>query len=447
MPYRFSFVPPRTPLLFPVLAALVATHLAACSTSESAGSGGSEATSTSSTGAGGSTPEARVIVRDHAGRPAVGVDILVHDPTGATTQQTKTDATGAAMVNLASGGGVTALYKTARENSEPGYSAVSVIGLAGGAEVRLVADPDVSTDVPLPMSLSFTGVPPLAPAGWDIVTSCHQEMTASETSLAYGGCAGSSTYDLVAFLSSGDQRIVFAAQPDQPGKSVPFQLDPAKAEAAPRVEVDVKAMPAGTSTLEARLSANRPEGGRTQVSIFQSPIQPQGTLLKIPRLPVSAGGTFDLDVSADTAQGSVLARFPFTAKELPTSPVAWSALAIPYVTSAGPITGSSQRPEVPWALPPGEMPADAVRLVLVYVTGQRPVDWTLYMASSVGATARFPEIPASFPGWIADPGTSLTVLTQHVDVAGTSSLLAAVNADFDRTGSAWSATSFTAAAP
>ena len=448
MPYRFSFVPSRTPLLFPFLGALAATPLAACSTSEGAGSGGSADTSTSSTmGAGGSTAAARVIVRDHAGRPAVGVDILVHDPTGATTQQTKTDATGAAVVDLAAGGGVTALYKSARENSAPGYSAVSVIGLAGGAEVRLVADPDVATDVPLPMNLSFTGVPPLLPAGWDIVTSCHQETMASETSLAYGGCAGSSTYDLVAFLSSGDQRIVFAAQPDQPGKSVPFQLDPAKAEAAPRIEVNVTGMPAGASTLEARLSANRPEGGRTQVSIFQSPIQPQGTLLKIPRLPVSTGGTFDLDVSVDTAQGSLLARFPFTAKGLPTSPVAWSALAVPFVTSAGPITGSAQRPEVPWAIPPGEMPADAVRLVLGYDAAQHPVDWTLYMASSIGATARFPEIPAAFPGWTAAPGTSLTVIAEHVDVAGTASLLAAVNADFDRTGSSWSSTSFTASAP
>ncbi len=447
MVYRFSFVSPRAALLFPVLAALAAPPLAACSPRESTGTGGSEATSTSSTtGAGGETPEARVIVRDYAGRPAVGVDILVHDPTGKTTQQTTTDATGAAVVDLASDGGVTALYKTARENSAPGYSAVSVIGLAQGAEVRLVADPDVSTEVPLPMNLAFSGVPPLAPAGWDIVVSCHQDTMASETALAYGGCAGSSTYDLVAFLSSGEQRIVFAAQSDQPGKSVPFQLDPAKAEAVPRIEVDVQGMPAGTSKLEARLSANRPEGGRTQLSILQSPIQP-GTRIEIPRLPVSAGGTFDLDVSADTAGGSVQARFPFTAKGLPTSPVVWSALAVPFATSAGPITGSAERPEVPWAIPPGEMPADAVRLVLAYVAAQHPVDWTLYMASSVGATARFPEIPAAFPGWTADPGTALTVVAQHIDIAGTASLLAAVNAEFDRTGSAWSSTSFVASAP
>jgi len=432
----------------PFLVALAASPLAACSTSESAGTGGSAGTSTAtSTGTGGSIPDARVIVRDHAGRPAVGVDILVHDPTGATIQQLKTDKTGAAMIDLVEGGGVTALYRSARENNPPGYSALSVIGLAAGAEVRLVADPDVTPESPLPMSLTFTGVPPLMPAGWDIVVSCHQDMMDSKTTLQYGGCADSSTYDLVAFLMAGEQRIVFAAQPDQPGKSVPFQLDPAKAEAVPRVEVDVTGMPAGTSTLEARLSANRPEGGRTQVSIFQSPTQPQGTLLKIPRLPVSAGGTFDLDVSADTAQGSFLARFPFAAAKLPTSPVVWSAIAVPLVSSAGPITGSSQRPEVPWALPPGEMPADAVRLALHYLVAQQPVNWTLYMASSVGDVARFPEIPASFSGWTAAPGTSLLVITDHVDVVGTSSLLAAVNAEFDRTGGAWSTTSFIAPAP
>ena len=441
MPKRFTFVP--------FLAALVAAPLVACSSADTTGSGGSAGTSAStsaSTGDGGSTPAARVIVRDHGDRPAVGVDVLVHDPQGLTTQQTKTDATGAAMVNLVEGGGVTALYKTSQGPVVPKYAAVSVVGLAAGAEVRLVADIDPTPEAPLPMALTLKGVPPLLPKDWDIILSCYPSLSLSETSVVYDGCVDSASYDLVAFLAGGDKRIVFAAQPNQPGKSVPFLLDPAKAEAVPQVEVTLTAAPAGAASLRAILFANRPEGGRTQVGTNQGSIQP-GALLKVPRLPVSAGGSFDLAVAVTTAEGALNADFPFTADKLPTMPLAWSPLAVPYATSTGKIAGTAQRPEVPWAIPPGSMPADAVRIALAYVVAQHQVDWTLYVAAGVGATARFPEIPAAFPGWAPEAGSAAYITTDHIDVAGTASLLAGVNADFDRTGSAWSTTSVTASVP
>jgi hypothetical protein len=399
------------------------------------------------TGTGGPTPAARIIVRTHAGRPAVGVAVLVHDPTGATTQQTTTDATGAALIDLVEGGGVTALYKRVRHDTQVVEAAVSVIGLPGGAEVRLVADPVATPTLPAPMSLAFTGVPPLGPAGWDIVASCDSSTTTSESSLSFVGCQDSSTYDLIAFLSGGAQRLVFAGQPNQPGKSVPFLIDPAKAEAVSTLEVDVQGMPGGTSGLLARLWAYRPEGGRTQVTRLQSPLPPQSTPLQIPRLPVAAGGTFDLEVEALLADGALLARLPFTAAGLPTSPVVWKPVAVPFVSSAGPIMGSASRLEVPWALPPGESPADAVSLTLEYAVGPQPVVRVLYMASSVGATARFPEIPASIPGWVAAPGALVSVSAEHLDIAGTANLLAGVNAEFDRTGAVWSATSFNASLP
>jgi hypothetical protein len=447
-----SFIPARAAVLLPIVS-LGLVPLAACSSGEGTGGGTTSTTTSSSTGtggAGGATPEARVIVRDHAGQPAVGIDVLVHDPAGATTQQTKTDKTGAAVVDLVEGGGITALWKAAKDFGGPEYQAVSVVGLERGAEVRLVADAQAKVAAPTKMDLSFTGVAPLQSSEWDIVVSCRQDTMFGETTLAYEGCSTAGTYDLVAFLYPRDKRIVFPAQTMQPGMSVPFELDPAKAEAAPEVAVDVEALPPGTLSLQGRLWANRPEGGRTQLLIQQIVTEPQGPHLKIPRLFVSAGGSFDLELAANSATGSFHAHLPYADKDLPTSPITWKIPALTPIEKVGPILGDVRRPEVPWSLVVGGTPSDAVRFQLSYPApvpipgmGSQPAArWTLYVASTPVGTVTFPEIPSSLEGFApADP--SLQVLAQHIDIDGKDSVIAVVNADFDRTASTWISTSFT----
>jgi hypothetical protein len=447
----FSSRPTRTVLLLPILVAGAAVPLAACGSGGGTGTGGSAPTTTSTGtgGAGGATPEASVIVRDHAGRPAVGIDILVHDEAGATTQQTRTDKTGAAVVDLAAGGGVTALWKAAQDSGALEYTALSVVGLARGAEVRLVADPADTAAPPATMDLSFTGIAPLQSSEWDIVVSCREDTMFAEKSFTYSGCRGSGTYDLVAFLSPRDKRIVFPAQAAKPGMSVPFQLDPAKAEDAPQVAVDVAGMPAGTLSLEGRLWANRPEGGRTQLLTQKNPMDPKDTLLQMSRIIVSPGGTFDIELAAHAASSGVHARLPYAEKELPTSTITWSVPALAPVSSIGPITGDSRRPQVPWALEPGGLPSGATRIQLAYTASdsipaagpQHAARWTLYAPQAVSGTANFPEIPASFPGF-APSSAQVTVLADHVDVPGKDSLIAAVNAEFDRAAVAWTSNLF-----
>jgi hypothetical protein len=458
----FPSLSARTSLLLPLplLAFGVAAPLAACS-GDLGGSGGAATTTTSSTatgtgegGGGGATPAARVIVRDHSGRPAVGVDVLVHDAKGLTTQQTKTDKTGAAVVDLVMGGGVTALWKGALDSADPGYQAVSVVGLARDAEVRLVADQEVVEAPAESMSLSFTGTAPLQSTEWDIVVSCREDTMFAETGFSYPGCSDADTYDLVAFLYPRDKRIVFPAQPKQPGMSAPFVLDASQAEVAPLVVVDMDEFPKGTLSLEARLWANRPEGGRTQVLVQQIASDPQGKHLEVPRLFVAPGGTFDLDFAANTPVSSVHARLAFGEKDLPTSAIAWKGPLVTPIGEIGTIAGEVGRPEVPWKLELGGALSDAVRIQLSYSApdsppsklGEHPVRWTLYSASNISGTASFPAIPESLPGF-APVSAALTVTAEHVDVPGTESLLAAVNADFDRTGSAWTSKVVSAMSP
>lgn len=464
----FSSLPARTSLSLVLLALGASVPLAACGgnlegTGGSTTSGATSSTSSSSGdgsggsgGSGGGAPQARVIVRDHAGRPAVNVDVLVHDPAGVTTQQTKTDKSGAAPVDLASGGGVTALWRSAQDSGEPGYQAVSVVGLAKGAEVRLVADPGNSVSSQEGMNLTFMATAPLQSSEWEVVVSCHEESKVGETSLVYKGCSGTDTYDLVAFLTPRDKRIVFPDQKVQLGANVPFVFDPAKAESAPQVAVDVDkaSLPQGTLSLEGRLWANRSEGGRTQLLTQQIVTDPQGTHVLIPRLFVSPGGSFDVELSVNSPVSSVRARLPYGEKDLPTDAVAWKT---PVLTPIGEVTSISatvRRPEIPWKLALGGTPSDAVRIQLDYSAsdpapskgGMHAVRWSLYAASNLTGTASFPAIPEALEGF-APESNALKVTAEHIDVAGTDSLIAAVNAEFDRTGSAWISRIFTPMAP
>jgi hypothetical protein len=438
----------RLPFVAPVASILLL--VAACGGGGAAGTGGASPGTTTATGTGGAIPQARVILRDHAGRPAKGIDVLVHDPDGTTTQQTKTDKTGAANVDLVKGGGVTALWIAAQDLGAPEYTAVSVVGLEPGAEVRLLADAVDTAAPPASSSFSFTGVPPLQSTAWDIVLSCFQESTTGEQVLSYSGCPGSSSYDLVAFLAPGDQRLTFPAQALMPGQMVHFSLDPAKAEAAPTIGVAIKAIPAATTRLEALLSANRPEGGRTRHLTSSDVTTPQDTTLQMGRLIVSAGGSFDVDLGALGANGGVHTRLYFAENTLPTSPIPWSVPTVTAVAKIGTVGGSTRRPEVPWSLDVAGAPADAVRLQLAYQASdpapamgtKHASRWTIHLISTTAGLAVFPEIPASFAGF-APESTSFTVLADQIDVPTKDSLIAAVNADFDRVDVSFASSSFT----
>ena len=442
--------PPAVVLSILLLAS--AASLAACGGGAAGvgGSSSSSATSASGTGgAGGAPPQARVILRDHAGQPATGVDILVHDLDGTTTQQTKTDKTGAADVDLVDGGGITALWRAAQDVGDPEYTAVSVLGLAAGAEVRLVADIAPAVALPAITHLSFIGVAPLQSADWDIVVSCLQESTTAEQILSYGGCRSSTTYDLVAFLAPGDKRLVFPAQTPQPGLNVPLLLDPAMAEAAPPVAVAITGVPDGTSRLKALLSANRPEGGKTRYLASKDVMMAQTTWLQMARILVSPGGSFDVDLAAETALGGIHSRLYFPDTALPTADIPWHVPTISAVTKIGTLTGTARRPQVPWSLDPIGAPSDAVRIQLEYQAFNPPPDgaaihparWTLYAVSTPSGVAKFPDIPESFPGF-APESPALKVLADHLDVPENNSLIAAVNADFDRIGASFASSVF-----
>jgi hypothetical protein len=442
---------PLSALALPTLLLLAAAALPACGGGSAAGAGGSSSSSATTTGTGGAggTPQPRVILRDHAGHPAIGVDVLVHDKDGATVQRTKTDKTGAANVDLVEGGGVTALWKSPRDVGVPEYTAVSVTGLLAGAEVRLVADVAPTGTLPAPTQLTFTGAPPLQNTDWDIVASCLQESDVAEQSLAYSGCLGSPSYDLVAFLAPGDKRLVFPAQTPQPGMSVPITLDPAKAEAAPPVTVAITGVPKGTTHLSALLSANRPEGGRTRYLAGKDVSATTDIELSPARLFVSPGGSFDVDIAAETATGGVHTRLYFSDESLPTAAIPWHVPAVSAITQVDPLLGTVKRPEVPWTLDPTVTPSDAVRIELRYQAFNPPPDgalihpvrWTLYQASTTTGVAKFPEIPDDFPGFTPE-NTFLDGLAEHLDVPASGSLLSAVNADFDRVAASYSSTAF-----
>jgi hypothetical protein len=448
MPPRFT---PRFALSSLFLALLAAASLSACGGGSAAGAGGSSSSSDSSaTGTGGAVPQARVIVRDPAGRPAVGVDVVVHDPAGLTTQQTKTDKTGKADVDLVPGGGVTALFLARQDIGDPEYDAVSVMGLAAGTEVRLVADVASPSDVSASMPLSFVGVPPLQSTAWNIVSSCLQESNTSEQIFTYEACRGSSTYDLVAFLAPGDQRIVFPAQPVQPGTSVAYKLDPATAEAAPAVAVDVTGAPAGTTLLTALLSANRPEGGKTRYLASHDAAGSPDATLQMARLFVSPGGSFDVDIGAETDAGGVHTRLYFSDKDLPTSSIPWHVPTVPPVVKMDTLTVSASRPVLSWELDAAAIPGDAVRLQLEYTAPDdpsteggslHPARWTLYIGSTLAGTAKFPVLPPAFAAFTPD-GPMLAVFADQLDIPGKNSLIAVVNAEFDRAPVSWASAVF-----
>ena len=435
-----------------LLLIFAAASLPACGGGIATGAGGSSSSSastTTGTGGAGGTPQPRVILRDHAGHPAIGVDVLVHDASGATVQKTRTDKTGAASVDLVEGGGVTALWKTPRDVGVPEYTAVSVTGLLAGAEVRLVADVAPSSTLPAPTQLAFSGVAPLKNTDWDIVVSCHQESDVAEQLLPYAGCLNSASYDLVAFLAPGDKRLVFPAQAPQPGMNVPFSIDPARAEPAPPVTLAMTGVPAGTTRLEALLSANRPEGGKTRYLAGKDVFTTQDIDLSLARLFVSPGGSFDVDIAANTAGGGTHTRLYFQDDMLPTAGIPWHVPSVSAITQIDTLTGTVKRPEVPWTLDPASIPSDAVRIELRYSAFDpppggaqiHPVRWALYQASTTTGVARFPEIPDDFPGFTPE-NASLDGVAEHLDLPVKDSLLSAVNADFDRVAVSWSTTAF-----
>ena len=300
------------------------------------------------------------------------------------------------------------------------------------------------------MPLSFASVAPLQSTSWDIILSCLQESNTAEQILTYEACRGSSTYDIVAFLAPGDQRIVFPAQVVKPGMSVAYQLDPAKAEAAPAVGVDITGVPAGTTKLTALLSANRPEGGKTRYLASKDVAGAPDAALQMARLIVSPGGSFDVDLGAETDAGGVHTRLYFSDKDLPTSSIPWHVPTVSPVVKMDTLTASPSRPVLSWELDASAIPGDAVRIQLQYAapddpsTGGGPLHstrWTLYIGSTLVGTATFPELPQAFAAFTPD-GPMLAVLADQLDIPGKNSLIAVVNADFDRVPVSWAGAVF-----
>jgi hypothetical protein len=111
---------------------------------------------------------------------------------------------------------------------------------------------------------------------------------------------------------------------------------------------------------------------------------------------------------------------------------------------------SPRRPVFSWELEVGAVPVDAIRIQLEYAApddptteggGLHPTRWTLYTASTLVGTATFPVLPQAFAAYAPD-GPMLAVFADHIDIAGQNSLIAAVNADYDRVDTTWSSAVF-----
>src|SRR5262245_13860754 len=66
---------------------------------------------------------------DLQGNPVAGVDVAVHDATGALTAELVTDASGAAPADFPDGGGVSIFWRKAESNIDPGLRIDSYLGL------------------------------------------------------------------------------------------------------------------------------------------------------------------------------------------------------------------------------------------------------------------------------------------------------------------------------
>jgi hypothetical protein len=410
-------------------------------TGGSGGSGGSGGTGT------GGTVTDRVVAHDASGRPAAGIDVVLHDASGAPTGTTKTNAEGIAEIELTEGGGVTVLWRAATTGNNPDYQAVSVLGLSSISEIEVVADPYVEHALQPPMTLSFTGEPPLVAADWNVEASCREDMMVGEYDFQYEGCPSSDTFDVFVHFNPWDTWQVFPAQAVEPGASLPYKLDLAMAQPAPLVSV-FATLPAEVNLFSAGLYGNRPEGGRNIVSRSHDPQMPPGPTHDLPRVLVAEGGTIDLVLSA-----SILGGLPMGyRRRIPLDPVPdsydWTVPDLALVTSAGPVSGDPARPEVAWQLAGTGSAGDVVRVELSYDVQEGASAhfnrWTIYTPYAASGTVQFPQLPPEMSSFQPAPGASGTVLVEHIAVDPGDTLLDAVNAEHDRvdTSLVWSSDQF-----
>lgn len=407
--------------------------------SGSPGGGGPGGGDSGTGGAGGhAVVGERVLVRSPRGAPVADLDVIVHDASGAVVAEAKTGSDGSAPISLPEGGGVSLLWVEA-STSDPGLRVASFLGLEPGAELRVVVDRQPDPPLGGLMHLELDVPQTLSAGDWNVEVSCYGESNLGELGISYAGCPDSSTFDVLVYYGDSDQwgkRQVFAGETFVPGATRTYTLDPALAEAAPRIDVIGAGLPADADWFSAGITATRPEGGDNSTGQSTSPQSSAGPVNRIRRPWVSEGGTFDLFTTAGVlGDWLVDRRLPLDA--LPDS-VTWTPTPLARVELVGPFAGTPSRPEVSWSLS-GDAPlGQVVGVTLSYHVADLEsgypltdaVTWSLAAPATAHGKVSFPALPERFAGWLQPDGYIDGVGVAHQAASG--GMLGAMNAEYDR---------------
>jgi hypothetical protein len=370
----------------------------------------------------------QVIVHRPNGTPIAGIDVVVHDSSGAVTAQATTDSDGIAPIQLSDGGGITAVWLEDTP-AGPDYHAASVLGLAAGDQIRLIVDSYVDEQLAY-MTLAFD-YSDVGGDSWDVTASCRNDTTMYEADFPYDGCNGVDSYDVVVHYP-GHLWEVFPAEPYQPGQTVSYVLNDSLAVDAPLVDFTATGVPAEATSFFGAIYGIRPEGGWNRHS--RSTDVEGGAASVTTEAPYVASGGHYVMSFGPSCFGCVKNRV-----HVDTAPATavWQDSDLKRVQFVGPPAGYP-RPELSWELADAGHLADAVMVELAYdnpdpdnpVFDDR-VYWSLWLPASAEGTATFPELPGDLSAWAPQSGEFESLSVTHVEVPDGDGLRDAVNAEFD----------------
>jgi hypothetical protein len=397
----------------------------AATTGSSSGAGGG--------GGGGAPMGDRVLVRDPRGSAVPGVDVIVHDASGAVVAEATTGSDGEVDISLPEGGGVSLLWVEA-STSDPSLRIASFVGLDPTTELRLVVERQPDPPPGGVMHLEFDVPSSLPGGGWNVEVSCYGESNLGEVAISYAGCASSSTFDVLVYYATGTRQL-FAGEPFVAGQTRTFELDPTVADVAAPVEVTARGLAPDADWFSAGVRATRPEGGDNSSGRYTDPSAYDPTLA-LHRPWVAAGGRFDLFMTAGVLGQSIITR-RLPVDDLP-SVTTWTPAAIADVAAVGPVAGSEARPSVGWTLAEDGELGEAIRVTVRYdvpdLESGLPltdrVEWSIDVAAAAEGSVTLPELPPRYAAWLPSSPYLDSATVAHRTAEG--GRVGAINSDFDR---------------
>ncbi len=372
-----------------------------------------------STGGSGGHIEAGVYVVDERGRPVAGIDIVLHDASGAVVSAHQTDAQGFVDVARHDGEMVSAVWMEAGR-FDATRTVSTIVGADPTAPLRFVATP--AGDKPPQMSITTTATG----ANDEVLMqgSCGNNSMLGVGTLGYVPCPRADSIDVTVYYWDEPLWQVLPSHPI--GGDVAIVIDDSLAEPAPRVEVIAAELPEDVVSISGALWAYRPDGGYNSASrsvqsgqgafpalwVLPVYVPPGSHVLHRGRLHIGDELHFHSTSSWHDAVQAQIVVHPVSLADIASATVGDADLPVSWSLDDGP-RGDALRVDMTF---PSADPSDPA---------ERPRRWLVHLPPDA-TSATLPALPPALADWVPASGPT-QVLVEHVDADG-DDVAAAANA-------------------